>query len=297
MRRTLPPLNPLRSFEAAARHERYTAAAEELNVTQVAVSRQVRVLEDYLEITLFERGVRSLRLTDAGRMLLQDVSQAFDLIESAVANINRRSRRNALSVQVYTAFAQRWLIPRLPRFRKLHPHIEVDLRVSDQPLNFERHNLDAAIVSAISPPDEFDCHLLADRYLMPVCAPSLLKGGTPPLKPDALKKMTLLHSLARTDSWREWLHGAGADINAKQGSRLETSSLTLGAAVAGMGVAIGIRMLIEDELASGTLVVPFAYAHRSPRKYYLVVPRAHPPSSDMRKFMEWVLDEAAPYRV
>lgn len=297
VRRSLPPLNPLRSFESAARHLSYTLAAEELNVTQVAVSRQVRVLEDFLEVALFERGTRALRLTDAGQKLLPEITGAFDRIETATVNINRRQRKNALSLQVYTAFAQRWLIPRLMDFRTRHPRVEIDLRVSDQPLNFERQNLDAAIVSAPEPPVDFDWKLMAGRDLFPVCAPALLRNRSLPLPRDALKGMTLLHSLARPASWPEWLKGAGwSNISAQSGSRFETSSMTLQAAVAGMGIAIGIRMLVEDELASGALVTPFEYVHKSSRKYYLVTPKGQPSNDNMGLFSDWLLAQAAPYR-
>ena len=294
MRRTLPPLNPLRSFEAAARHQSYTLAAQELNVTQMAVSRQVRVLEDYLEVSLFERGTRSVRLTDAGRALLPVLTDALDQIERGIATINKRGRRNALTVQVYTAFAQRWLIPRLIQFRDLYPHIEVNLRASDQPLNFERQNVDAAIISAPSPPEDYDHVLIADRELLPICAPSLLRGRALPLEPEALKKMTLLHSMARPESWPEWLEGAAiTSVNANVGLRFETASMVLGAAVAGLGIAIGTRMLVEDELQSGVLVAPFPYVHNSERKYYLVRPKAEPASDALQTFSRWLISESS----
>jgi LysR family glycine cleavage system transcriptional activator len=287
----------LRSFEAAARHLSYTLAAEELNVSQVAVSRQVRVLEQYLEVPLFERGARLVRLTDAGRALLPELSEALDKIENATANISRRSRKNSLSIQVYTAFAQRWLIPRLMKFRAIHPGIEADLRVSEQPLNFERQNLDGAIISAPAPPLEFEWRLLAGRELFPVCAPSLVRGKQLPLEADALKKMKLLHSLARPESWPDWLKGAGCSaVNSKAGSRFETSSMTLEAAVAGLGVAVAIRMLVEAELKSGILVAPFRYKHASSRKYYVVTPKGNPPSPALAKFIDWLIAEAEPYR-
>jgi len=294
LRRTLPPLNPLRSFEAAARYLSYTLAAQELNVTQVAVSRQVRVLEDYLEVTLFERGTRSVSLTDAGRALLPVLTQALDHIELGIANINKRGR-NAISIQVYTAFAQRWLIPRLVRFQELHPTIEVNLRTSDRPLNFDRQNIDAAIISAPAPapPAEHEYVLLSRRELMPVCSPTLVKGRKLPLGPESLKKLPLLHSLARPEAWREWLDAAGySAINAKTGLRFETSSMVFGAAVAGLGVAVGIRMLVEEELRSGVLVVPFRYVHASPRKYYLVSPKSLSPSTALTIFSEWLVKEA-----
>jgi LysR family glycine cleavage system transcriptional activator len=297
VRRVLPPLNPLRSFEAAARHESYTLAAEELNVTQVAVSRQVRVLEQYLQVSLVEHGARSFRLTAAGRNLLPELTEALDRIERAIAGINRRQRRNVISLQVYYAFAQRWLIPRMPKFRERHPNIEVDLRTSDQPLDFERQNLDAAIVSAVVPPAEFDCRLLAKRALFPVCAPALVAGKTLPLDAGALRHMTLLHSLARPDSWPEWLAGAGCkQSHHNLGMRFETSSMVLQAAVAGMGVAMGIGMLVEHELQSGQLVAPFSYVHTSERKYYFVAPKTEERNETLTVFMDWVIAEAAPYK-
>jgi LysR family glycine cleavage system transcriptional activator len=293
VRRTLPPLNPLRSFEAAARHQNYTLAARELSVTQVAVSRQVRVLEEYLEIPLFERSLSSLTLTPAGRTLLAALTPALDQIEHAVSAINKRGRRNVLSIQVYTAFAQRWFIPRLVEFRRQHPHIEINLRTADQDLNFDRHDIDAAIISAVTPPAEHDCQLLAGRDLLTVCAPSLLGPLKPPLGPEALRKLTLLHSLARPESWREWLDGAGyASVDARQGLHFETSSMVLGAAVAGMGVAVAARMLVEDELRSGVLVVPFEYVHRSPRQYYLVRPKSDHPKDALTLFSHWLVCEA-----
>jgi LysR family glycine cleavage system transcriptional activator len=295
--RSLPPLNPLRSFEAAARHLSYTLAAEELNVTQVAVSRQVRVLEQYLEVALFERGARTLRLTDAGRALLSELSRALDHIETAAANVSRRGRRNVLAVQVYTAFAQRWLIPRLVAFRARHPRVEIELRVSDQPLNFERQNLAAAIISATEPPAAFACRLLAGRELFPVCAPSLVAGRSLPLDPTALRGMPMLHSLARPEAWPEWLRGAGlASLKAADGLRFETSSMTLQAARDGVGVAIGIGMLVEPELQSGALVAPFRHRQVSARNYYLVTPKDLPPSRALADFTTWLMEEAAPHR-
>jgi len=294
VRRILPPLNPLRSFEAAARHQSYTLAAQELSVTQVAVSRQVRVLEEYLEIPLFERSSRSLALTPAGRTLLASLTPALDQIEHAVSAINKRGRRNVLTVQVYTAFAQRWLIPRLVEFRDKYPHIEVNLRTADQDLNFDRQNIDAAIISAIAPPPEHDCRLLASRDLITVCAPSLLQSRKPPLGTAALAKFTLLHSLARPEQWREWVDGAGCpEVDVRQGLRFETSSMVLGAAVAGMGIAVSTRMLVEDELRSGVLVVPFEYVHPSLRKYYLVSPRTETMKDALALFSEWVAREAS----
>jgi LysR family glycine cleavage system transcriptional activator len=292
MRRSLPPLNPLRSFEAAARYLSYTLAAEELNVTQVAVSRQVRVLEDYLEVVLFERGARTLRLTDAGVSLLPIVTDALDRIEAGISVISMHGRSNALSIQVYVTFAQGWLIPRLRHFRELHPNIDVNLRTSPLELNFERQGIDAAIISSDDPPEAYDYRLLADRALIPVCSPDLLSGMQLPLDPAAAAKFTLLHSLARPGTWQEWLAGAGhPEIRATKGLRFETSVMALHAALSGMGLAVGIRMLIEEELRAGLLVAPFEHVHISNRQYYIVWPKGRALRSSFETFLVWLMAE------
>jgi LysR family glycine cleavage system transcriptional activator len=293
MRRSLPPLNPLRSFEAAARHLSYTLAAEELSVTQVAVSRQVRVLEDYLEVALFERGVRTLRLTDAGDALLPILSDALNRIEAGIGSINMHGRRNTISVQVYVSFAQRWLIPRLRHFRESFPHIEVNLRTSSSSsVSFERNNIDAAIISAIEPPTEHEYRLLANRELIPVCSPELVAGAKLPLDPAESSRFTLLHSLARPQTWHEWLAGAGhPDIKATKGLRFETSVMALDAAVSGMGLAVGIRMLVEEELRSGILVAPFEHVHVSERRYYVVWPKGGVQRAAFAAFLDWLSNE------
>lgn len=292
-RRALPPLNPLRSFEAAARLLSFSLAAEELFVTQVAVSRQVRVLEDYLEVALFDRGVRTPRLTDEGRALLPIIIDALDRIEAGVAGVSMHGRNNSLTIQVYVSFAQRWLIPRLRSFRERHPHIDVNLRASESQVNFDRQSIDAAIVSAIEPPSEYDSLLLAERELVPVCSPQLLTTRQLPLDPVAIQTFTLLHSLARPDVWHEWLGAAGyPQIRALSGLRFETSVMAFDAAVSGMGLAMGIRMLIEEELRSGMLAAPFAYVHTSNRRYYVIWPKGRVQRGAFRSFLEWVVDEA-----
>lgn len=293
MKRSLIPLNPLRSFEAAARLLSYTLAAEELCVTQVAVSRQVRVLEEYLQIPLFDHGVRTLTLTDAGRSLLPVLTQALDQVELGVSSITRRGRPNTISIQVYTAFSQRWLIPRLAQFKVLHPGIEVSLRTSDQSLSFERQNVDAAIISAPAPPKEYPHVFLAERKLTPVCSPTLLKSRTLPLEPESLHSFTLLHSVARPEAWREWLDGANCrHISARNGTRFETSSMAIGAAIAGLGIAVAATQFIEDDLRSGVLVAPFIYVHPSPRKYYVTYPEEPMPNGALAVFIEWIAREA-----
>lgn len=291
MRQTLPPLNPLKAFEAAARHESLTLGAAELGVSQVAISRQVRALEAYLAVPLFKRSHRRIELTDEGQLLLRAASRAFDEIGGAVAALSRRrSRRNILSIQAYTTFAQRWLIPRLTLFREEHPDIELRITTSLAPVDFGQQNIDAAIRSGSGghwPGAGAD--LLATLDLIPVCSPSLLRGARPPRHPADLRRHTLLHSLSRPHDWSAWLTAAGiGDATMQPGLKFENSALAYEAALQGIGVAIGIQVLVEQNLRDGVLVTPIPITHTLPGGYYLIWPSDMPPSAALRRFHGWL---------
>jgi LysR family glycine cleavage system transcriptional activator len=285
------PLNSLRAFEAAGRHMSFTVAAEELNVTQVAVSRQVRVLEDYLEVPLFVRGHRSLKLTEDGERLLAAISRALEDVDRVISAISLRGRRDVLAIQAYTTFAQKWLIPRLAGFHERHPNIEVRLTASLQPVNFERQNVHAAIRSGRGEFDGCDSELVVPIELTPVCSPRLdtkLEGAA------GLSKLTLLHSLARRDDWSSWLRSAGfTSVDPQRGLKFENSALSYEAALQGIGIAIGIRVLIEPYLRAGTLVCPFPHICRLNEGYYLVSPKNKPTTSALRAFQDWVRRETS----
>jgi LysR family glycine cleavage system transcriptional activator len=297
MRRVLPPLNPLRSFEAAARHLSFTLAAKELSVSQVAVSRQVAVLEEYLEVALFERGARSLQLTAEGAKLMSGLSVAFSELERAVSLVNMRGRRNVVSVQCYTTFAQWWVIPRLAAFRKAYPEIEVRLTASLEPVNFGRQNLDAAIVSAPGDPESQISEFLTPCHLVPVCSPELIADITEPLSPEDLNRFTILHSLSRPRAWDDWIESAGGKtVLTTRALRFENSAMAFDAALEGMGVAMGIQELVQQHLDSGRLVAPVNHVYRSPGGYYIVRPLSRQPSSATDAFLRWLLDQAQPLR-
>jgi LysR family glycine cleavage system transcriptional activator len=293
----LPPLNPLRSFEAAARHLSFTLAAKELSVSQVAVSRQVAVLEEYLEVALFERGARSLQLTAEGARLMSGLSVAFSELERAVSLVNMRGRRNVVSVQCYTTFAQWWVIPRLAAFRKAHPEIEVRLTASLEPVNFGRQNLDAVIASSPGDPETQVSEFLTPCHLLPVCAPALISELNEPLAPDDINRFTMLHSLSRSRAWDDWVENASCKaVITTRGLRFENSAMAFDAALAGMGVAMGIQELVQHHLDSGRLIAPFGHVYRSPGGYYIVRPANRRPSSATEAFLRWLLDEAQPLR-
>lgn len=290
MRQTLPPLNPLKAFEAAARHESLTLGAAELGVSQVAISRQVRALEAYLAVPLFKRSHRRIALTAEGRQLLRAASRAFDEIGGAVAALSRRrSRRNILSIQAYTTFAQRWLIPRLTLFREEYPDIELRITTSLAPVDFSQQNIDAAIRSGSGHGPGTGADLLATRNLVPVCSPSLLRGARPLQHPADLRHHTLLHSLSRPHDWSAWLAAAGIDDRTMpRGLKFENSALAYEAALQGIGVAIGIRVLVEQNLRDGVLVTPIPITHTLPGGYHLIWPSDIRPSPALRRFHGWL---------
>lgn len=297
-RRNRPPLNALRAFEASARLLSFTLAGEELGVTQVAVSRHVRTLEEYLGTVLFKRGPRSLRLTSEGARLLPSISRALDEISLAVSQVSRRGRRDVLAIQAYTTFAQHWLIPLLSNFHDRHPGIEVRLSASLQPVDFDRQDVDAAVRSGTGHWPGLEADLLTPIELVPVMNPALLKGAEALRRPEDLAGTTLLHSLARPDDWDAWLRGAvsAGAVDSRKGLKFESSAMAYEAASQGLGVAIGVKVLVERYLASGVLVAPFARTLTLPEGYYLVRPRDRPASAALKAFRSWLIEELSQVR-
>jgi LysR family transcriptional regulator, glycine cleavage system transcriptional activator len=294
MARRRPPLNPIRAFETAARHLSFTAAAEELGITQIAVSRQVRVLEDYLEVALFERSHRSIRLTAEGARLFPATNRALDEINEAAAGLSMRGRRDVLVVQTYTTFAQRWLIPRLWRFHERLPNVEIRLSASIAPVDFERGQIHAAIQRRSIAMERCDVDFLAPVELLPVCSPTLVEGQGEAATAKLLARQSLLHSLARPNDWKLWLSSAGlTQIDPSRGMKFENSVLAYEAALQGIGTAMGIRVLVEQYLRSGSLVAPFGPPLALDDGYYLLIPRGRQKPPALHGFRDWLLEEAA----
>jgi len=285
----LPPLNPLRAFEAAGRHVSFTRAAEELGVTQTAVSRQVSVLEGYLRVRLFERHNSELILTDTGRAYLSSVQPALEMISNAT-EISRGQAKSVLKVRVYLTFALRWLLPRLSRFRAEHPEIDINLTTSVTPADFERDDIDISICHGDGRWKDVVAWQIFEDRITPVCSPTLLQGDNPPRTPEDLVGQSLLHSRNRSDDWHEWLSFAEVTEEPKQSLIFETSSLVYEAAKQGLGFAIGQVRLLQDDIDRGDLVAPFDVMMR-PKGYYLLH-REGRIEAKTRIFCEWVLREA-----
>ena len=288
MKRALAPLNPMRSFEAAARLLSFTAAGEELNVTAAAISRQVRVLERHLGQELFVRHAQAIHLTDAGARLYPAISRAFDAMAAATAQVDRRRRQEVLAIQAYTTFSQCWLIRKLSDFQAQHKNIDVRLSASSARVDFDQQDLDAVIYSGVPGDPNLAIDFLAPIELVPVISPALLSQQSGK-KPD-LSRLKLLHSFSRPTGWSDWLRGAGLPhIDGNKGHKFESSAMAFEAAIQGAGVALGVKILVEHYIASGVLVAPFSHVHTIAGGYYLARSGTRPSSRALDSFRTWLL--------
>ncbi len=288
----LPPLNALRAFEAAARLGSFTAAAEVLHVTHGAVSRQVRSLEDWLGIALFERKGRRVWLTGPGREYLQAVQSSFDTIVAATRRLAETGAKRQIAIDALPTFTMHWLLPRLTRFQMRYPAVELRLTTSDSPLSGAVGGFDIAIRRG--PQDWPGC--VAQEFLVeneiPVCSPALLKR-IPLAEVHDLARHTLLSSNGRAHSWERWLSAAGVpDLTSAARQQFDHFYLTLQAAVDGLGVALGPRPVIDDELASGRLVAPLDGPIVRSRAYHWLMPNARAGDPVLRAFCDWLVEEA-----
>ncbi len=297
MPRRLPPLNALPDFESAARHLSFTKAAAELNVTHGAVSRQVKSLEDYLGFKLFRRLNRALRLTDEGQTYARSVRTLLDSLAEETRRLMTPKQANGLTVSTTYSFTSGWLVPRLGRFRALHPNIDVRLQANDRAVDFARDMVDLAIRYGRGQyPGLAATRLLGDDYV-PVASPALLKGKHPLKKPADLRHHVLLHDEGTEVDWRMWLMAAGVEgVDAARGPIFSHSPMVIQAAMRGEGVALGRTALIEEELASKQLVRLFDLKLKSEMAYYIVYPPRSLERSEVRAFRDWLLAEAATIR-
>jgi len=292
MPRRLPPLNSMRAFEAAARHLSFTMAAAELNVTQAAVSHQIKALEERLGMPLFRRLNRALLLTDAGQTLYPATNNAFDILATAIDRLHRHDKTGELTITTMDSLAASWLVPRLGRFQKAHPDIDIRITMSDAMVDFARENVDMAIRYGLGDwPGVFVERLMAEE-MFPVCAPSLLQSGPPLKTPADLKHHALLHDDMRID-WRMWLMAAGVtQVDATRGVSYQHSNLVVQAAEQGDGVALARSVLVSNSLAKGRLIKPFDLSLPVNYAYYVVCPHGNEQRPKIEKFRRWLAHEA-----
>ena len=299
MHRRIPPLNALRSFEAAARHLSFKKAAEELNVTPAAISHQVKSLEAFLGLPLFRRLTRGLALTDHGTAYLPDLTTALDGIAAATARMLAEDVSGTIKVSCLPSFAMRWLVPRLSALREIHPTIDVDVRARWELVDFRIDDVDAAIRYGIGGWPNLHSELLLTESIFPVCSPALLDGPNPLRTPADLRHHVLLHdTMVTTDErwytwapWVSWLELEGIDLS--RGPRFSDSNMMLQAAIDGQGVALGRTAIVADELAEGSLVRPFDIERPADYAYYFVCPGHALDQPRIRAFRDWLFAMAA----
>jgi LysR family transcriptional regulator, glycine cleavage system transcriptional activator len=287
----LPSLNGLRAFEAAARHLSFTNAATELNVTQTAISHQIRRLEQELGIRLFVRQNRSLVLTAEARDYLPGVRAAFNDLRLATDRLLRKDNDHVLTISTLASMAAKWLLPRLSAFQEAHPGIDVRITTSSALVDFKGGDVDAAIRYGRGRWPGLRADWLTADELFPVCSPALL-GGNRPLKcPEDLAHYTLLHSSGSyDDDWRLWLTAAGLPINISEqpGLTFDLILMTVQAAIDGIGVAMGRTSYVEADIAKGRLVVPFSITLPADAGFYLVSPEARADTPKLTAFRQWL---------
>lgn len=258
-----PPLNLIRGFEAAGRLESFSKAADELEMTQSAISHQIRVLEEFLGQPLFKRIHRRVVLTDAGHDLLLTVQDSLQILGEGVKRLDQFKKPNQIIVSTTNGFAAKWLLPRLPNFRHAHPKSDIWLYTTDRDINFD----------------------------FPVCAPNLLPHG-PVSQPKDLLQFPLLHD-ERWEDWAMWFAKAGLEpIDTTGGPNFSDHGLTLQAAISGQGVALGSSVLAADDLEHGRLVCPYDLVLNAISHYYLVAPRRAIASPRIKAFIDWLRSEA-----
>lgn len=287
----LPPLTALPAFDAAARHLSFTKAANELNVTHGAISRAIRNLEERLGIRLFERGTRSVRLTPAGAAYAAEIGGALDRIAAATVVATAPRSTGVLTVSTSDGFAGRWLVPRLHRFHRAHPDIDVRLSTSGVLVDFLRDGIDIAIRYGAGGYEGVVSELLAEEEVFPVCSPELLQGEHPLRSPADLRHHRLIHDNFRI-GWATWLQQAGLDdMDPDSGVRFDSAAYAVEAAVQGEGVLLGRSALVASDLAAGRLARPFELALASRWKYYVVYPVGALRHRKIKAFRDWLFGE------
>jgi LysR family glycine cleavage system transcriptional activator len=291
--RRLPPLNALKAFEAAARHESFTRAAEELCVTQGAVSHQVKALELELGVKLFNRERQRLVITDAGREYLTVLRDALDRIAVGTERLLQRQSSGVLTVSTSPDFAAKWLVNRLGRFAEEHAGIDLRVSATLQHVDFAREDVDLAVRHGEGNWPGLDAVRLSPEHLSAVCSPKLLAGRNRLARPSDVLKFPLLHTDDRKD-WTRWLEAAGVEgAELSHGPVLNRESMVIDAAIDGQGVALARTTLAATDLINGRLVRPFADELRLSKTYWIVCPKATTSLPKIVTFREWLLAEAA----
>lgn len=304
--RRLPPLNSIRAFEATARHLSFSKAADELNVTPGAVSQQVKVLEDYLDLKLFKRKNRMILLTDEAQICLPLLSEGLDKLSQGIEIIREQNNDKPITITASPTFASRWLLPRLTSFQQQFPDIDVRIEASNELADLINDDIDVGIRFGTGEYSGLEADYLFSQNVIPVCHPSLLEGKNKIQDPEDLKNHTLLHAhgdyFVMDDNthvdWEMWFATIGvSDIDARHGLHFSQYNLLIEAAIRGQGVALVGDAVISDELETGQLVklfeetdIPLNFS------YYLAYSNNKANLPRVKIFRQWLLDEVKKVR-
>ncbi|CAM3599777.1 Glycine cleavage system transcriptional activator [Vibrio aerogenes CECT 7868] len=292
MNKKLPPLNSLRVFESAARHLSFTKAAEELYVTQAAVSHQIKSLEEFLGIKLFLRRNRSLLLTDEGQNYFFDIKDVFTFIQDATNKLLERSEKGALTISLPPSFAIQWLVPRLTDFHLQQPDIDVRIKAVDKYEGSLLDDVDVAIYYGKGLWPGLRADKLYQEFLIPLCAPSLIHNGHAFQSLDDLQQHTLLHDESRKD-WQKFAKEYELELeNVNYGPIFSHSTMVLQAAALGQGIALGNNVLAQPEVDAGRLVAPFDKVLMTDNAFYLVCHETQAHTGRIATFRHWMLNRA-----
>ncbi|MFT5675413.1 MAG: LysR family glycine cleavage system transcriptional activator [Paraglaciecola sp.] len=291
MNRRLPPLNSLKAFEAAARHLSFTRAADELFVTQAAVSHQIKALEDFLSMKLFLRKNRSLLLTEEGQGYYLDLKDIFQALQEATERLLAKGAKGAITVALPPSFAIQWLVPRISQFSQLNPDIDVRIKAVDFDEGFLNDGVDVAIYYGKGKWPGLTSDKLHTEYLTPVCSPLLFQSGKPLNKLEDLRHHMLLHDSSR-EVWKTWIrHFNVLGMNVNQGPIFSHSMLVLQAAALGQGIALGHSVLARPEIDAGRLVCPFEEKLITKNAYYFVCHQSQAELGKIAAFRQWLLSQ------
>jgi len=295
MRRKIPSTAALVSFEAAARHESFTKAAVELSLTQSAICRQIGSLEEFLNVELFRRSRRGVKLTEAGLSYSRRVAMQLDAVERDTLSVMGHQGTNVIELAVVPTFGTQWLLPRLKDFQQRQPDVTINLTNRTRPFLFADTEFDAAIYFGDADWSGTEAHRLMSENPMPVCSPALM-GDRAHLREDELAEMPLLQQTTRPYAWRQWFNAMDLNIPRDMtGPRYELFSMLAQAAMHEMGVALIPPFLIQRELAEKRLVIANTHALTSQKAYYLMIPERKVESASLRSFRDWLVDQAERY--
>ena len=295
--RRLPPLNALRAFEVAARHMSFQKAAEELSVTPSALSYQIRQLENFLQVKLFERLNRAVRLTEAGQRVAPGVHDAFDCLAETMERLKSAPPPNVLTVSTGPAFAAKWLTPRLHKFLERHPEIDIRISANLKLADFHNDEVDAAIRFGAGKYTGLHAEALAEEYVLPLINPKLLQEFGSKFEPHDLSRLTLIHDdsanfLSNAANWTEWLRLARIDnVDTSRGLHFSHADQALEAALDGAGIVLGRLTLAMRDIALGRLVAPFDLMLRAQATFFFCCLPDRLEEAKIKAFRTFLFDE------